>query len=262
MRMFIFRREKAILSIILGLILTGIRAVAADEINDLFRQGNALYQSGQYEQALESFQKILNEGFESGPLYFNMGNCCYKLSRIGQAILCFERAKKWMLSDEDLKTNLAMANLAVVDKIEPQPEFFFFKIIRIIVHLIPKPILTVLVIVFYLLAVGLFILWMLGRKGFWRSIGIRGAVAFGVLFTGFGILLLSQIRESKTRREAVILAGKVEVMSAPGEQGGTEVFSLHEGTKVSLDREAGLWIEIILPDRKVGWVKKDVLGVI
>jgi hypothetical protein len=28
--------------------------------------------------------------------------------------------------------------------------------------------------------------------------------------------------------------------------------------KVILDRESGEWTEIILPDRKVGWVKQEV----
>jgi tetratricopeptide (TPR) repeat protein len=262
MKMTILKREKAILYIITGLIFSGITNVLAGQQDDLFRQGNALYQSGQYEPALEAYQKILDAGYESGSLYFNMGNCCYKLSRIGQSILFFERAKKRLPSDEDLKANLAMANLAVVDKIEPPAEFFFFKIVRFIVHFIPNPILIILVIISYILTIGLLIVWMLGRQGFLRSAGFRGAVTFGVLFAGLSILLLSQIREEKSRREAVILASKVDVMSMPGEQGGTEVFSLHEGTKVSLDRESGQWIEIIIPDRKVGWVKKDVLGVI
>jgi tetratricopeptide (TPR) repeat protein len=262
MKIAILKREKAVFILIAGLVLAGIPNGLADRKDDLFRQGNSYYQAGQYEQALESYQKILNEGYESGVLYFNMGNCCYKLSRIGQSILFFERAKKWMPADEDLKTNLALANLAVVDKIEIPPEFFFFKIIHVIVYLIPKPILLIAVIVFYFLAVGCFILWMLGRKGFWRSAGLRGAVAFGVPFAVLGVLLFSQIHEDKTRREAIILASKADVMSAPGEQEGTEVFTLHEGTKVSLDRESGQWIEIVLPDRKVGWVKKDALGVI
>jgi tetratricopeptide (TPR) repeat protein len=262
MKITILKREKAVFILIAGLILAGIPKVHADQKDDLFHQGNAFYQAGQYEQALESYQKILNAGYESGPLYFNMGNCSYKLSRIGQSILWFERAKRWMPADEDLKTNLALANLAVVDKIEIPPEFFFFKIIHFIVYLIPKPILLIAVIAFYFLAVGSFILWMLGRKNFWRSVGLRGAATFGVFFAVSGIILLSQIREDRARREAVILASKVDVMSAPGEQEGTEVFTLHEGTKVSLDREAGQWIEIILPDRKVGWVKKDALGVI
>jgi hypothetical protein len=191
-----------------------------------------------------------------------MGNCCYKLSRIGPSILFYERAARVIPADEDLKANLAIANLAVIDKIEPMPEFILFKIVRGAVHLIPGPFLTILLIASYLLAAGLLILWMLSRKNHVRAAGLRGAAVFATACAIFAILLFGRRHETATRREAVILASKVDVMSGPGEQGGTEVFSLHEGTKVTLDRESGEWTEIVLPDRKVGWVKKDVLGVI
>jgi tetratricopeptide (TPR) repeat protein len=260
--MRVLMKGKVHLILLAGLILAGSSSRAADSNEALFLEGNKYYQNGQYEEALGAYQKILDAGYESGPLYYNMGNCCYKLSRIGKSILFYERARKRISSDEDVRANLAMANLAVVDKIEPQPEFFLFKIIRVTVHAIPGPVLTASVIASYLLAVGLLILWMLARKNALRRIGLRGALAFGILFAAFGILLIGQIRGAATLREAVILASKVDVMSGPGEQGGTEVFSLHEGTKVMLDRESGEWTEIILPDRKVGWVKKEVLGVI
>jgi tetratricopeptide (TPR) repeat protein len=260
--MRVFIKWKAVLIPLAALALIECRLFAADSKDALFLEGNKSYQNGQYEEALGAYQKILETGFESGPLYYNMGNCCYKLSRIGQSILFYERARKSISSDEDLKTNLTMANLAVVDKIEPQPEFILFKIVRAAVHLIPKQILVILLIASYLLAVGLFILWMLARKSFARLLGLRGAAVFGIFCAVFGILLIGQVRENATRREAVILTGKVEVMSGPGGQTGTEVFSLHEGTKVMLDRESGEWIEIILPDRKVGWVKKVMLGII
>jgi tetratricopeptide (TPR) repeat protein len=253
---------KAYSFMLAGLILAGSRSPAADTKETFFLEGNKYYQNGQYEEALGAYQKILDTGFESGPLYYNMGNCCYKLSRIGRSILFYERAKKSISSDEDLTANLTMANLALVDKIEPQPEFFLFKIVRAAVHLIPKPVMVILLIASYLLAVGLFILWMLARKSLARLLGLRGAAVFGIFCAVFGILLIGQVSENATRREAVILRGKVDVMSGPGGQTGTEVFSLHEGTKVMLDRESGEWIEIILPDRKVGWVKKDVLGII
>jgi len=255
-------KVKAVLVLLAVWTLTGPLLFAADSNETLFLEGNKYYQNGQYEEALGSYQRILDAGFESGPLYFNMGNCCYKLSRVGPSILFYERAKKRIPSDKDLAANLAMANLAVVDKIEPLPEFILSKIIRITVHAIPGRILTGLVTACYLLSAGFLILWMLGRKGGLRRAGLRGAAVFGALFAVFGILLFGQTRGDAARREAVILAAKADVMSGPGEQGGTEVFSLHEGTKVRLDRESGEWIEIILPDRKVGWVKKDALGAI
>ena len=255
-------KGKVYLIVLAGLILAASSSLTAEPNEALFLEGNNHYQTGQYEEALGAYQKILDSGFESGPLYYNMGNCCYKLSRIGLSILYYERARKRISSDEDVRANLAMANLAVVDKIEAQPEFFLFKIVRVTVHSIPGPVLTASVIACYLLAAGLLILWMLARKDGLRSLGLRGAAVFGILFAVSGILLLGQIRGAATLREAVILAAKVDVMSGPGEQGGTEVFSLHEGTKVTLDRESGEWIEIILPDRKGGWVKNEVLGVI
>jgi tetratricopeptide (TPR) repeat protein len=255
-------KGKAVLVLLAASVLAGSSLSAADSNEALFLEGNKYYQSGQYEEALSAYQRILDAGFESGPLYYNMGNCCYKLSRIGPSILYYERAARSIPADEDLKANLAMANLAVIDKIEPMPEFILFKIVRAAVHLVPGHLLAVLLVASYLLAAGLLILWMLARKNAARAAGLRGAAVFAIFSAVFAILLLGQVHETRTRREAVILASKVDVMSGPGEQGGTEVFSLHEGTKVTLDRESGEWTEIILPDRKVGWVKKDVLGVI
>ncbi|MEJ2544928.1 MAG: hypothetical protein P8Y99_12750, partial [Calditrichaceae bacterium] len=55
------------------------QAVIAANLHDVFDQGNQYYQKGKYELAVESYQKILDEGFESGPLYFNLGNAYYKL---------------------------------------------------------------------------------------------------------------------------------------------------------------------------------------
>jgi tetratricopeptide (TPR) repeat protein len=255
------KRLTAILIPAFGLLL-GASQIRADQKDDLFARGNAQYQAGQVAQALESYQAILAMGYENGPLYYNMGNCCYKMSRIGQAILYYERARKRMPSDEDLKTNLALANLSTMDRIEPQREFILVQAVRFAVRMIPRPVLTVLTALTYALSVALFILWLLSRKRFWRSAGLRGAVMSAAAFVLLGLLLAGRVQEDRSFREAVVLAAKVEVMSAPGEQGGVEVFSLHEGTKVRLDRESGQWMEIILPDRKVGWVKKDALGVI
>ena len=97
--------------ILAALTLTGSLLSAADSRESLFLEGNKCYQSGQYEEALSAYQRILDAGFESGPLYYNMGNCCYKLSRIGPSILYYERAARSIPADEDLNANLAMANL-------------------------------------------------------------------------------------------------------------------------------------------------------
>ncbi len=89
----------------------------------------------------------------------------------------------------------------------------------------------------------------------------RADVLSAVLLLLAGASLAGRWSEERSRREAVILATKVDVMSAPGAQ-AVEVFSLHAGAKVTLDRSSGDWVEIILPDRKSGWVKRQALEAI
>lgn len=228
----------------------------------LFTQGNTLYQEGKYQEALEFYKKIIDSGYESGPAYYNMGNCYYKIQDTGKAILHYERARKFIPGDEDLKANLALANLTVVDKITARSEFLLFRIVRGLTHLLPKSILVWIVGGSYLVCVMFLIFWIVSRKRFLRVLGYRAGVFFGIIFLVFGLSLIHQLREEQQRIEGIILADKVDVMSAPSVDEGMEVFSLHEGTKVRIDQRSGEWVEIILADGKVGWVKQEVLEII
>jgi tetratricopeptide (TPR) repeat protein len=248
-----------------GLVLFGVVFLAGLGLpadNDkVFRNGNRLYQEGLYQEALAGYNSILESGHESGPLYFNMGNCCYKLSDIGRAVLYYERAKRLLPGDEDIKTNLAMANLAAVDKIESQGDFLPVAWVNGFVHMIPRAPLAAAVSVLY--AAGFILLTgrIVSRKRIVRSWCLRlSLVSFGALLL-FGLALFGQERARRLRRDAVILADKVDVKSAPGPEEMT-VFSLHAGAKVRTDQKTGDWIEIILPDRKVGWVKLRTLEAI
>lgn len=236
--------------------------VLADTQIALFEEGNQAYRAGNYAEALEAYKKIVDTGYDSGSLYFNMGNCHYKLGHIGKAVQYYEKAKRLIPGDEDLRANLDIANLSVVDKIEPRETFIVTRIVDFWIYLLPGPVLTIVVAVIYILTIVFLILWLITRNLTLRRFTIRMALITGILCVLFGSALIGQIAENKSHVEAVILADKVDVMSAPMAQGGTEIFVLHEGTKVEIDQQNGDWVEIILPDRKAGWVKQEVLGFI
>jgi len=153
-----------------------------------------------------------------------------------------------------------MANLRVVDKVEARSEFLPFRLIRAAVRGLPAPVWAMMTIGFFALAVVGAVVFLLSRRRLLAVNGFRGAVLFGVLFVAAGLLWLGRVLSDRSTVEAVILAAKVDVMSAPGGLDSVESFSLHEGTKVRLDRESGDWVEIVLPDGKVGWVMKSSLG--
>lgn len=242
--------------------LLPLLAGVADEPERLFEQGTQLYQSGQYTEALSAFQRILDSGMEAGPLYYNLGNCYYKLGDIGRAILNYERAARLMPGDEDVRFNLGLANQAIVDQIEGQEDFILIRLWHGFLYLMSVPVFLVTMGVSYVLTILFLIIRMLTRRSTLRAVVGRLTVLSGIILLVLAFSYVARIQDEKSRVEAIILKDKVDVMSAPLAQGGTEVFVLHEGTKVRLDREQGEWVEIILPDRKVGWVKKEMLEVI
>ncbi|HEX9933823.1 MAG TPA: tetratricopeptide repeat protein [bacterium] len=235
--------------------------VAAGVVEQPFQEGNRHFQAGQYEEALAAYSKVLASGSESGPLYYNMGNCYYKLSDIGRAVLFYERAKRLMPRDGDVKANLALANLAAVDKIESQGDFFLIAWTNGFVRLLPRMLLVAVVLALYVLSLLMLTGWFVVRRQALRMMLLRLAIAGAAAFLLFGAALVSREREQRLRREAVILASKVDVQSAPGDE-GVVVFSLHAGARVRTDQKTGEWVEIVLPDRKVGWVKQEVLEAI
>ena len=65
-----------------------------------------------------------------------------------------------------------------------------------------------------------------------------------------------QKKHMELRSEAIVMEGSVTVKSSPDES-GTELFIIHEGTKVSIKSSLNQWVEISLLDGNVGWVKKS-----
>ncbi len=118
------------------------------------------------------------------------------------------------------------------------------------------------VIGLYLCSVGSLIVWIVSRKRIFRLMGFRLGVFSGILFLIIGLSLISRLHEEAKTIEGIILMDKVDVMSAPSGDGGVEVFSLHEGTKVRIDQTSGEWLKIVLADGKIGWVKRNALEII
>ena len=57
------------------------------------------------------------------------------------------------------------------------------------------------------------------------------------------------------RDGAIIIGSAVTVKSTPA-QNGTDLFILHEGTKVTIkDDSMDGWREVLVPDGKQGWVE-------
>ena len=90
-----------------------------NELN--FKSGVELYNNGNYNEAINSFVKIINNGEHSGSLYFNLGNSYYKLNDTPNSIYYFEKALKLNPNDKDIINNLTYSQNMLIDKIDLLP---------------------------------------------------------------------------------------------------------------------------------------------
>lgn len=87
-----------------------------------------------------------------------------------------------------------------------------------------------------------------------RSFYISG-VLMGISLLTF---VFAGVRKSQlvNHSQAIVMSGVVVVKSSP-DRSGTDLFQLHEGTKVEVKNTLGEWIEIKLGNGNIGWVEQE-----
>ena len=98
--------------------------VFADGNRALFQAANELYAKGEYIEAIEAYERILQTGQESSEVYYNLANSYFQNNQLSLSILNFERGLLLAPGDEDILYNLSIANELIIDKIDDIPEFF------------------------------------------------------------------------------------------------------------------------------------------
>lgn len=244
------RRVLGLVSVALAVTLTpGARAQ-----EDFYQRGNQLYQEGDFAGALEAYEAILDGGFESSDLYYNLGNAYFKTGSLGRSILSWERALRLRPNDPDVQANLELARSITSDEIEPLPRFWVLSALAWWVDLFPRRGLALTVGLAYLLgALGLCL------RILSRGIGARKAGGWMALGGGAGLLLFGATLLARNgvlggADWGIILVEEVPVQSAPSGEDDLTLFHIHEGTKVRLDQTTESWSEIVLEDGRVGWV--------
>ena len=228
----------------------------------LFDEGNRRYEEGDFAGAAARYREVLDGGFESAEVYYNLANAHFRLDQLGEAVLNYERAVRLDPGSDDVRANLALVNQRLLDRIEPLPRFWLLSVFEWWMTMIPWGVLAGLAGAAYLATGAALVMIVLRRPAGWRRALRRTAWGAGLVAAVLGATLLVREAGLAEPEEAVVMAAEARVLSAPSEEGGLTVFTLHEGTKVRVDRRSGDWVEIVLADGKVGWLPADALEVV
>lgn len=245
----------------LCLLLLSAQLCLAQEARLEFNQANQLYRDAQYDKAARLYEQVLKNGYESPALYYNLGNCYFKLHNLPPAILSYERARRLAPHDDDISYNLRLANLRVVDKIEPVPQLFFVEWWIAFIGLFSSDGWALTVIVCAWCAVIGGALFFIFRSPVAQRIAFAWALVSVICCAACVTGLVQQVKREGNDRAAIVFAPSAPVKSAPDNQ-STDLFVLHEGVKVELMDAVGEWKKIRLPDGKVGWLAGEAIQVI
>lgn len=229
---------------------------SAKEINAeaLFKQGNEAYAKNQYKEAAAAYQQLLDAGYQSEAIYFNLGNANYKLAEIPEAILNYEKALKLNPGDADIQLNLQLANLKITDRMEAVPEFFLTKWWKAFIYFFSLSTLSVITIVCFIAGFVLLIAYLFLIAIWPKKLAFYAGVT--VLSLGLVFLMMSAVQAHylNVSQQGIVFAGAADVKSGPGAKQKT-LFVIHEGTKVTIQERDADWIKVALANGNSGWIK-------
>ena len=225
-------------------------------------EADALYGKEEYQKAAKAYTSILATDGVASEVYYNLGNCYYKLDNIPQAILNYERALMLDPGDADIRANLAFARGKTLDKVTPPSEMFFVTWWRNFTHIqsltawarwaIACFVLALISLAFYFLAYNMTV----------RKTGFYLGAALMLLVVMANLAAYTQYVETVKLTSAVVMSPSVSVKSSPSAH-STDLFLIHEGTKVEiLDHTMKDWYEIKFEEGKQGWLPAETVEII
>lgn len=247
------RRWRSTLKIfILALIgtLWAAPAAAHDALSEIER-ANRLVEDKHYEDAIHIYESVLQEGFENGYLYYNLGNAYFRKGDTGRAILNYLKARRLVPREEKVEANLLFAIQKTEDRLDWRiPDWvttvlFWVQDITLREHV-------------WALLIGNVIFWPVAALSVTRrSPGTR--LARGIVLGLLGLVLVSTAARGwydAQHRYAVVLAETLPVYAQRDEKQPV-LFRLHEGAVAVIREEDNGWYHILLADESTGWVRSQ-----
>ena len=231
-------------------------------VDSLWNAANAAYADGRWSDAAYDYRMISDMGLESAALYCNTGDAYYKDGNVPMAILYYERALKLDPSYGDAKYNLELMNALIQDRIDPVPEFILKVWAKDVCYVMDSDAWAISFIVFLALTLAMVLLFVLAPSASGRRTGFFTGIVMLVLAVSSLSFSIWQKKDYMSADEAVVMRPVTSVKSSPSSGSSTDLFILHEGTKVRVIDEVGRWNNIELADGRQGWLPAEDVEII
>lgn len=238
----------------LAVVVAGGASAQGPSDADRMVGANERYERGEYAEAAQQYEALIDRGYRDAAVYFNLGNAYLQDGDLGRAILSYLRAREESPRDAEIRTNLDLARDMTVDRITAE-RGSLIESVSFVGRRWATP---------SELGIAALLLWaasglLVGALLVWRNFHMRRTVraitaVLTVATLASFLLLVSMVSANPYDNTGVVIAGSVEVVSGPGPQYAEE-FTLHSGAQVRLTDSRHGWMRITLPGGELqGWV--------
>ena len=229
---------------------------ALSPVEENFNQGVAAFEQNEFPEALNFFFRVENEGVVNADLYYNIGNCYFRLDEIGRSILYYKKALKLQSNHEAARRNLQYALTFTQDKQGTESEDVIRSFWTKSFDALSINLLAVLVLILFAAIVLIICLMIIRYRQRERTVPIFITTIFTFFLIIFIMLGMLKWRAFHAHNEAVLLSASAIGYSGPSED-FTRVFTIHAGMIFEIERQENDWSLIKLSNGLGGWVLSD-----
>lgn len=247
----IIMKKLLIFNVLFCALLISSFAWALDSLDETFIKANKFYNEGNYEQALDNYLSIREQGYTSLDLEYNIANSYAKKNDYPRALLYYDRALLLRPNDADILHNRNyVANILGVgnDSFESKFDKFFSFVFA---HM------SLSQINLFLNCLSLLIFLLLGYKFYLNKKVPKALLVFNALFIIF--VFVAKVNKNETiHASAMVMQDQAQVMYEPLENADV-YFTLFAGQKIKLIKKSGDWDKISVNGNKKGWIRSEMI---
>jgi len=241
---------------LLLILLFTVTSLTASQIDIMHQNAITDYNNKDYQKALDNFSQIENEGIVNADLYYNIGNCYFRLNEIGRSILYFKKALKVRSNHHAARRNLKYALTFTKDKQDSHQNSVIRSFWIKAFESFSLNFLALMTLFLFLVIIILIIFMIMHYRNREKTVPIFLTSIFLFLFVIFLIISILKWQAYHNDDEGVLLSKSAIGYSGPGED-FTRVFTIHEGMIFTIERSEDNWSLIKLENGLGGWINQD-----
>lgn len=228
----------------------------AQNNENLFEEANTAYNQGNYSEAIANYGQILENGYESAALYYNLGNAHYRENNVAPSIYYYEKALQLDPNDEDIRNNLAFAREMLVDDIQETPATGFSALYSEFTAYLDYNSWAWVSVTFSVMFAIFFLIYYFSSGSWLKRIFFTLSMVAVIVAVASFVFAYQQKQYVEDSQFGIVFAEEAEVRNEPNLR-SEEIFQLHEGTKVQVLETYQEWIRFELANGIQGWMDKN-----